>query len=168
MRKIGPAFVLSAIVALTSGSALALGDKAKEKKSSTASTPAVTQPAGTLSGTATTTATAPNASTHGTVGAQASTGVASSTNSANVSPAPSSTNSTIVASADKPMVKDKAKNPNRDKCINLKPTDPKWAQHDCGAGGDGGSSAGSAGSGAAGGAAGSSSGSSSGSGGSSK
>lgn len=43
MRKIAPAFVLSALVALTSGSALALGDRNKEKKSPNADTTAATQ-----------------------------------------------------------------------------------------------------------------------------
>lgn len=112
MRKIAPAFVLSAIVAFASGSALALGDKAKEKKSSNT---AATQQAGTLSGTGTTASTNPNASTTGTVGAQASGG-------------------NVTASA--PMTS------KRDKCINLKPTDAKWAQFDCGAG-DGAAAAGS-------------------------
>lgn len=41
MRKLAPVFVLTSIVALTSGSALALGDRNKEKKSPNADTTAI-------------------------------------------------------------------------------------------------------------------------------
>jgi hypothetical protein len=43
MRKLAPVFVLTSIVALTSGSALALGDRNKEKKSPNADTTTATQ-----------------------------------------------------------------------------------------------------------------------------
>lgn len=43
MRKLAPVFVLTSIVALTSGSALALGDRNKEKKSPNADTTTAAQ-----------------------------------------------------------------------------------------------------------------------------
>ena len=43
MRKLAPVFVLTSIVALTRGSALALGDRNKEKKSPNADTTTATQ-----------------------------------------------------------------------------------------------------------------------------
>ena len=85
MRKLAPAFILTSIIALASGSALALGDMKKDKKSPTADTTA--------------------------------------------------TQSTTAKA-----------NPNPDKCKNLKPTDPAYAQNNCG-GGDSGSTAGSPGAG---------------------
>jgi hypothetical protein len=57
MRKLAPVFILTSIVALTSGSALALGDRNKDKKSPTAGTVATQSSTASPSGSASTSST---------------------------------------------------------------------------------------------------------------
>jgi hypothetical protein len=104
MRKLAPAFVLSSLVALASGSAFALGDMNKNKKSPNAD---AATPQSSNTATRSDMAPPPNAGTERS-GASAS-------NS-------HSGNSGYLASG---------KKDNRAACRNLKPADAAWAQNDC-------------------------------------
>lgn len=149
MRKLAPVFVLTSIVALTSGSALALGDRNKEKKSPNADTTATqsstysspssssaSNPSGTsssgMSGSASTGA--------GATGAASSTGNGSSLGASGASTngaskADSTHGATVSSTArDKPTdgsaVSSVAKS-NKEACKGLSKSDPAYAANQC-------------------------------------
>lgn len=109
MRKLAPVFVLTSIVALTSGSALALGDRNKDRKSPNADT------------------TATQSSTYSSPSGSASTNGASKADSTH--------GATVSSTAkDKPTdgatVSSVAKS-NKEACKGLAKSDPAYAANQC-------------------------------------
>ena len=132
MRKLAPAFVLTTIVALSSGSALALGDMNKNKNAPAATKPDVTAPA--------------DARTNGAATPK-DVGPAGVSGNAATPPAVSSSGTM----SNETVAVDKSRKGFN--CEGIATTDPLYKTHNCGAtkggpgasGGDGGS-AGAAGS----------------------
>ena len=134
MRKLAPAFILTTIVAFSSGSALALGDMNKSKKAPTATTSAdVTAPA--------------DARTNGAA-VPADVGRAGVSGNAATPPAVTSG-----MPANDAVALDRSRSSARD-CQGIAATDPLYKTHNCGAmkggpgasGGDGAGASGASGS----------------------
>jgi hypothetical protein len=142
MRKLAPVFVLTSIVALTSGSALALGDRNKEKKSPNADTtatqsstygsPSSSSPSrSTSSGMSGSSSTTSSAGT----GMTSSTGNGSSLGSSGATTAGTTHGATVSDTArDKPTegstVSGVAKS-NKEACKGLAKSDPAYAANEC-------------------------------------
>lgn len=131
MRKLAPVFVLTSIVALTSGSALALGDRNKEKRSPNADTTATqsstySSPSGSASS-----ASSPSSSSSSGMSGSASSGA-----SANGATKADSTHGATVSSTakDKPTdgstVSSVAKS-DKEACKGLAKSDPAYAANQC-------------------------------------
>ena len=134
MRKLAPAFILTSLVALASGSALAMGYMHKKKSTSDTTT----QPSGSASstmGSPSQSSSGPNStSSAGTTFGSTGGGAGDGSGSAN-STGPGTRNSTSSsmgdASSSSMDSSPKASKSQKGDCATLKPTDAQWTANHC-------------------------------------
>ena len=131
MRKIAPAFILTSIIALGSGSALALGDMNKNKKSPTAE---VTSTQSATTSPADKTYTAPTNPSSGGAATASDTGKGGATaDGGKPAMGASVDSSTSVASTSGAATTDKtAKKAMKEACRGLTASDARYQQNKCG------------------------------------